>query len=259
MQFWAQTKAKAEEGHENQDAYLAQTEGPFALADGAGAYGVFSGPWAQALLDNLPQQALTTIAELDEWLDSWCEKFTKDSEEKMQTRPFLKTKFYREGSAATLVAAWVIEAEKQLHLLSYGDSFYAFYDGQTWHFPEQRNNLIKYKQNPYLLNWAEETSSELGFSYQKLPYNDGAKLLLSSDALGQFILALWAKQQGDLSPELRQEYRLKEIFDSETWHWQTLWTELETTLTQPANFEAWLEERKQVLEEDDYTAVYVKF
>lgn len=191
MKIISQSLAKSEEGHENQDAVYAGTS-RVAIADGAGGVGALCGYWAQALVQQLPVAPIENLADLDAWLDAWAADFVEAQAATIADRDYLRHKFYAQGSAATLVAAWYDEQAQEIDLMSYGDSFYAYFCGRRWHFPPQRARIAQYAELPYLLNWNAEKSEAAGFSHQRLPLRRGARLLLCSDALGQYALGLYA-------------------------------------------------------------------
>ena len=168
-----------------------------ALSDGAGGTGAFCGQWANYLVDNCPDFPIKDMAALDAWITHIYQPFYKWCLAALVKKSFLNNKFYLEGSAATFVAFWLEETDEQtqLHLLSYGDSFYLLKQGDTYIFPEQRNSIEKYHQNPYLLNWKDEQSIPAGFSYrcQTLAKDAHFALLLCSDAVGQMLLSHYQK------------------------------------------------------------------
>ena len=113
MKYLAQTTPKPnnEEGRKNQDAIqieLNQVENVsyFALADGAGGYGAFNSEWAQLLVDNCPAKPIQSTNEIDNWITAIYQDFYKNAEESLKTKEYLVNKFYKEGSASTLVACW---------------------------------------------------------------------------------------------------------------------------------------------------------
>jgi hypothetical protein len=264
-----QTQAKAEEGHENQDAFqlFAPKKGRLllALADGAGGYGALNSRWAKALLSQLlTHEPMQNLATLDAWLDTWAGDFVEAQNEILAAREYLVKKFNQEGSAATLVAAWYAPKTKKLHIISYGDSFYAFFCGKNWHFPPQRAKIEQYLDSPYLLNWNVEKGAEAGFSYACFSVKKGARLWLSTDALGQLALSLHslAAAPAAINTLLREQgqhyYRLQLLAAQNGYKWADFVAEWRGALLSPANFKAWIDglRAKKWLEEDDYTAVY---
>lgn len=176
----------------NEDALRADPEtGCFAVADGAGGTGIFSGQWARYLLDHLPTEPLRTYTELTAWIETIWEVFYEEKEAQLWSDGIRRNKFYREGSAATLLAVW--QKEKRTHWMSYGDSNLLWISAEGAYkgsFPAQC--LRDFTDFPRLVNWHEQWMSAAGFRADVLVPDTGDYLLLASDALAQTLL-LWTK------------------------------------------------------------------
>jgi len=271
-QALAQTFAKQEEGHENQDAFYWQPSAQgagwrFALSDGAGGTGALSAAWAQALVENLPAQPLKNAADIDAWINGWVETFLQAAESELTVRPHLRNKFYLEGSAATLVAAW--GDGESIDVLSYGDSFYALQIGENWHFPAQRRDMLQYQQHPYLLNWAVENTPDIGLSYQKfaLPTDAHWQLFACTDALGQYLLSLYQcafereRLEALAQNELHFMSRLHRLLsDEQAPTWADFWTNLPTHLSTEQAFADWCGGllAADLVAVDDITALWLR-
>ncbi len=182
----------------NEDALRADPEaGCFAVADGAGGTGIFSGQWAQYLLDQLPPTPIRTYAELTAWLDAIWEAFYVPKEAELQGDGIRRNKFYDEGSAATLLAIW--PGKDGVAWMSYGDSNLLWISAKGEYkgsFPATQ--LHEFTAFPSLVNWNDTWMHPSGFRSGILQPDKGDQLLLATDALAQALL-LWAK------PESRHE------------------------------------------------------
>jgi serine/threonine protein phosphatase PrpC len=274
MQYLTQTLAKQEDDHKNQDAASADLNRKddifyFGVSDGAGGYGVFSGDWAQTLIDKLPAEPMQNVEAIDAWINTWCSDFIDTAEARAKSLSYLYSKFHKEGSAATLVAAWVDKAKQEIHILSYGDSFYVLQLGNDYFLPPQRSDMLDYQQNPYLLNWNQEQTPPAGFSYQVKPLVADAKvqLLACTDAVGQFALSLYQKQKDPqrleqlLALELRHNSRLRRIVADENQTWANFWATLPNHLQTPQHFADWINTlyAAELLDIDDCTAALLSF
>lgn len=185
----------------NEDAALADPEqARFAVADGAGGTGIFSGPWAQYLLNKLPPQPISSYPELTQWLDQIWEPFYQEKAAELEDDGLRLTKFYAEGSAATLLAIW--KHEKQVHWMAYGDSNLLWLDAAGKYkgsFPAKA--LADFTQFPHLVNWNDEWMRPVGFAKGIVTPTADDRLLLATDALSQSLL-LWAKSEARKEPQL---------------------------------------------------------
>mgnify|MGYP003412732626 CR=1 FL=1 len=100
--------AKFEPNTINEDSAICRNN-IVAVSDGAGGGGVFAEKWSMYLLENLPDKPIVNAEELDTWIDEIWEQFYNEYEKKAAAIGGLfLSKFYDEGSFATLAAAWKI-------------------------------------------------------------------------------------------------------------------------------------------------------
>ncbi|CAH2598639.1 Protein phosphatase 2C domain-containing protein [Rhodovastum atsumiense] len=163
-----------------------------AVADGAGGSGLFCGPWAETLLTRLPDQPLTGIAALNQWLEGFCLEFQRSFSERAKAEPRKHSKFMREGSFATLTACWLEESDQ--HGVScrwtvYGDSPMLVFDrtGPGWALlVGHPGSLRAFDQDPSLLSWKMlPTAAALRSGSLQLPAR--ATVVLATDGVGQFL------------------------------------------------------------------------
>ncbi len=164
-----------------------------ALADGAGGYSVFASDWAKALVTNIPVQPICSVDELDEWLNGWWEQFYENTKGKIPDgETFLRNKFYKEGSAATLCVVWFADTANGLRwdYMCMGDSVifrFNFDTGVLRVMPPHLQTPEQWEAIPSLINWvdAETDTAQLSFESGVCLPNDC--WLIASDALAQYI------------------------------------------------------------------------
>ena len=163
-----------------------------AVADGAGASGLYCGAWAETLVERLPEAPLGSIDELNRWLDSFCLEFRQTMIAQCKSDPPKHSKFVREGSFATLAACWLRagEAGVTLHWLGYGDSPIVVFD-RTGREAElvmaHPAGLAAFDRDPHLLNWTVMPEAQrLNCGSMKLPRR--ATVMLASDGIGQYLM-----------------------------------------------------------------------
>ena len=88
-----------------------------AISDGAGGCGVFASDWSQYLIENIAKRAgnppITSFEHLDEWIGNIWEPFYIEYEKKaMEYDGIFQSKFYKEGSFATLAVVWRISKDQ---------------------------------------------------------------------------------------------------------------------------------------------------
>jgi hypothetical protein len=275
MKYLAQTTSKPnnEEGRQNQDAIQVALKRVdniqyFALSDGAGAYGAFNSEWSQLLVDKCPSKPMKSIAEIDVWITEIYQDFYNNAQRQLLQKEYLINKFNKEGSAATLVACWVEEFEEQIeiHILSYGDSFFALNFNENWHFPDKRKSIEMYAQDPYLLNWNIENTLEAGFCFNTFTVAKNIKfeLFVSSDAIGQLLLSMYQKQFDTakitklLNNQLSYNLVLKSVLNSAL-DLSELLKSYSINLNTQEDFIGYCNQlfQENLLESDDYSLAYL--
>lgn len=173
----------------NEDRYRADS-GLLAVADGAGGAGIFSGEWADYLLNNLPDNPLNDAIELAAWLNQIWTPFFEEYETK-NLEPDIRSKFLDEGSLSTLVAVWTkkqgADNDLLLRWISYGDSVILIIDPKEGIRESSISDLRVFSESPNLINWNSEPVTG-AFSAREHTVSQGTYVLLCSDALGQYLL-----------------------------------------------------------------------
>lgn len=188
----------------NEDRFRVErrgTNGVFAaVADGAGASGLFCGPWADALVNRLPLTPVVDLSGLDAWLAGFCLEFRSEYMAHALLEPAKHAKFVREGSCAALAACWLDDsvAEPSLHWLAYGDCPVLLFD-RTGVRPKlaaaHPDRLEDFERDPHLLNW-KDVPVAAGLCVGKITLPAQASIVLASDAIGQFLLLRYLASGG---------------------------------------------------------------
>ena len=179
----------------NEDRWRVRADMDSALAavsDGAGASGLFCGPWAETLLDALPDAPLSTLDQLDLWLGDLSDGFHRIHLDKLSAQPMHRTKFVREGSFATLSACWFDRCADGvgLHWLGYGDSMILVFertDGAIRLTRSVPGGLDVLSHAPHLLNWKDSPIVQ-GMESGAQDLGAGSTVVLASDGVGQSLL-----------------------------------------------------------------------
>lgn len=177
--------AKPEEGYTNEDAARA-TPLFIAVSDGAGGGGVFADRWADYLVTHLPDSPLTSYEAFDAWVNDIWEPFYNDSEAQAKAigEMFL-SKFYDEGSFATLAVAW-----RDGQWMTYGDSVAFCYDPVTDSLQHSFGHLIDFNYPPYLINCKDPTTPQ-GFRSGTFQLSPHCIRFTATDALSHYILMMY--------------------------------------------------------------------
>jgi hypothetical protein len=176
--------SKFEVPHTNEDAIITK-DNLFAIADGAGGYGIFADEWSRYLLSNLPGEAIKDYVAFQSWIsDIWELFYNKKESEIYQYDGFVQNKFYKEGSCSTLVACWI--EEEYVYWIKYGDSALFIYDKENNSLGSWPKKVMDFQKNPYLINWKEEVK-ETAFEYGKVQMKDQL-IFLASDTLACYLL-----------------------------------------------------------------------
>ena len=112
----------------NEDSFC-KSDNLIAVSDGAGGCGLFAREWSKYLIRHIPKKrVITCFAEFDKWVDGIWEAFYNEYEAvaKAGDGIFL-SKFYNEGSCATVAAAWRV-SDSECRWVAYGDSVVFHYN-----------------------------------------------------------------------------------------------------------------------------------
>ena len=197
--------AKLDENLVNEDAVLAKPS-LIAISDGAGGGGLFADRWSRYLVDNLPEQPISSFSELDSWIDGIWETFYIDCEEKAkQEGGLLLNKFYDEGSFATLVAVW-----NDGHWMSYGDSVAFCYNMRNKELKYSFTQLVDFNNPPALIN-CKDPLLEDDFQTVFFDIDEDSVVFVASDALAHYILMMYEVANKD-----KYEKELQQAIDAQT-------------------------------------------
>ncbi|HIJ38804.1 MAG TPA: hypothetical protein HPP80_07895 [Rhodospirillaceae bacterium] len=173
-----------------------------AVADGAGASGLFCGAWAETLVSRLPDDPLQTLTALDSWMAGFCLDFGRNQAAATAGRQH--SKLVREGSCSTLTACWLKTTDFgcHLHWLGYGDSPLLLLDRTDgapdrlleWH-PRPLRLL---QRDPHLLNW-KDVPTDAGFRSGTLNLERRTCMILATDAVGLYLLSCYHAQNARLT------------------------------------------------------------
>ena len=163
-----------------------------AVADGAGASGLFCGAWAEALVTRLPDRPIVDLPGLDGWLAGFSLDFRKAYGGRAAADPAKRAKFIREGSCAALAACWLDQAAgvPSVAWMAYGDSPVMVFDLTAEHprllacHPDQ---LAAFDRDPHLLNW-RDLPVAAGLRVGRIDLPAKAAVILATDAIGLFLL-----------------------------------------------------------------------
>ena len=177
--------AKFEKGIINEDAAIARKE-LIAVSDGAGGGGVFAERWSQYLVNHLPDKPIKNYKVFDKWIDSIWEPFYNEYEEIAKREGgMLLSKFYDEGSFATLVAVW-----NNGTWISYGDSVAFCFNKKTGRLQHTFGRIVNFNNPPYLVNCKDPTDAK-GFKSGKFEITEDCVVFAASDALAHYILMMY--------------------------------------------------------------------
>ena len=172
-----------------EDAVLAR---PYILAvsDGAGGGGLFADEWAKHLVTMLPDEPIGTFAQLDGWVDRIWEPFYNSFEQQArQLGGMYLSKFYREGSFATLAAVWCSDAG-DCRWMAYGDSVAFCYSRRTGLLQHSFTRLAHFNHAPWLISCKDPLREE-GFRSGRFDTDESSVLFVASDALAHYILMMY--------------------------------------------------------------------
>lgn len=189
MQSKAISISKFEKDATNEDA-VGASDNCIAVADGAGGGGLYADRWSAYLIEQLPDTPLTSFDELNNWIDTIWEPFYDDCvEEAKKSGGMVLSKFYEEGSFATLVAIWQVSPQ-QSQWINYGDSVAFHYNPETRLLEHSFTTLKEFNRPPYLINCKDELRSE-GFRTGLFQRTDSSTVFVASDALAHYIMMMY--------------------------------------------------------------------
>jgi hypothetical protein len=254
-----------EPGRENEDAKCVR-EKAWAVSDGAGGTGAYSGAWASYLIKHLPEKAFHDEKEINAWIgEIWEDFYSKYAKEAESAHYSLQNKFQEQGSAATLVALW--HQENDYAWASYGDSCLLYWSANQLHFFPQ-SAPKDFAESPFLLNWNDENLQKEGFKKGLLVPKEGDSILLCSDALGLYLSCAWANSQGEESQleALRAEGgRLAEVasafLGARSQKFSVALEELWEAVRTESTFQSFCKEKynEKLLLQDDYSLIFIQF
>ena len=180
---------KINEGSVNEDAAIA-LPGLAAVSDGAGGAGLYAEQWSRYLVDNLPLSPIVFFEELDRWLGSIWESFYSTCEVMARAAGgMVLSKFYDEGSYATLAAVWRLSAE-ECRWMAYGDSVVFHYNWERHSLEHSFTSLADFDKPPHLINDKDELLRE-GFSSGLFHTDKYSAVFVTSDALAHYIMMMY--------------------------------------------------------------------
>lgn len=253
----------------NEDSFFV-SENCIAISDGAGGCGLYSNEWSQYLINNLPKDTpLTTFAELDSWIEKIWEFFYNEHELLVQHGDgLLQSKFYNEGSCATIVSGW-ITSTKEVRWCSYGDSVIFHYNRLTKILEHSFTKLADFSNSPMLIS-CKESLEESGFKSGVFHIDKNSIVFAASDALSHYILMMYMlANRTSFSSELNDELscrssnsNLLQVADKLEYDFEKDVLEtLALLVDKPLMFEEKMKELhcQGVLDIDDYTLVFLKY
>ena len=173
----------------------------WAVSDGAGGTGFFAADWSQHLCAQLPTEPFEDKLAVIGWFEGLREPFFRAKRvQAEQTFADILDDYEREGSSATLLAAWPL-ADDGLRVLHYGDSAVFLLD-QHGHLKRHTTDLMAFTESPYLLHSNESLLPE-HLRLDTWAVAEGDVLLMASDALSQWLLIQIALRDATLQPQLQ--------------------------------------------------------
>lgn len=208
--------AKPGQRQTNEDA-ACSTDNFIAVSDGAGGGGIYAELWSAYLLENLPAHPIRSFSELDGWIERIWETFYNNCEEKAKLAGgMVLSKFYNEGSFATLAAAWV--KNDGCSWMTYGDSVVFHYNVETDELEHSFTRLADFNNPPYLINSKDELNEE-GFRSGEFGIGKHSIVFCATDALSHYILMMYAithkdKYANELSNAIKAASRNSQLIQA---------------------------------------------
>ncbi len=163
-----------------------------AVADGAGSSGMYCGPWAEALVERLPDTPISNSDTLNQWIGGFWKSFSAEYRKQTGDDAGKLSKFVQEGSYSTLVVCWLGKRDDGISLnwLGYGDSHIFVFDGEgdgmslSVCYP---TTLVEIERDPHLLNW-KDLAKEAHLRAGTRQITGPATVMLASDGIGRLVL-----------------------------------------------------------------------
>lgn len=178
---------------ENEDSFAHKLVGRyecFALSDGAGGAGIFCGEWADMLTANQPDIPFTSLEEGREWFLELSRRFFHVRQSELENDEFVRERFYKEGSWATLLFCWIDSQDKTLYYTAIGDTAMFYFcrqaDGQVIKAIKPLDKLKNLNESPEMLNWSRELNIDL--TPKSLRWNVGDILILCTDSIARRLI-----------------------------------------------------------------------
>lgn len=255
--------AKLNDHSPNEDAALCSSR-CIAVSDGAGGCGLYADEWARYLIENISKEApLCSFVELDKWVDGIWEHFYNTHEEHAKEGDsMLLNKFYKEGSCATIAAAWKTETN-ECQWAAYGDSVVFHYNRRTGILEHSFTRLADFCNPPLLVSCKDPLEAD-GFRCGTYHLDDTSEVFAASDALSHYVLMMYElSKRSEFESELMEvqmkqtrnslllQMAEKKSFDFE----KDVITPLLSSAESEYTFKSLLESlySQKVIEADDYT------
>ena len=246
-----------------------------AISDGAGGCGVFSSEWSKYLVNKIAEMPLdnpiVNFEHFDNWIEDIWEPFYNEHEEKAKGHDgIFQTKFYQEGSYATLAVAWKPQtAEDICSCFTYGDSVVFHYSKSKNILEHSFTKLEDFSNPPYLISCKDPLEEE-GFRHKDFILEDDSIVFAASDALSHYILMMYyVTHQDNYKDEIK---KISEGYDTNTQmlkialaenydDFDKLMIKFQTAARDQELFNTFVKDLHQqgLLEIDDYTLAILKF
>lgn len=247
-----------------------------AISDGAGGCGVFANEWSEYLVEQISHRPneipIVWFEQLDDWIGEIWESFYNEHEEKAKEYDgIFQTKFYQEGSYATLAVAWRTGVDV-CHYVRYGDSVVFHYSKSACKLEHSFTKLADFAKAPYLISCKDPLQIE-GFKAGDFILNDDSVVFAASDALSHYILMMYYVTHpeefkdeieeilnGHTSDSQMLSIALREAADGYL-TFDMLIEQLQDVSHDQEKFDSFVKERHKrgVLDIDDYTLAILKY
>ena len=174
----------------NEDSYR-YSSSFIAISDGAGGCGVFADEWSKYLVDHLSEnKPITSYEELDLWVEEIWESFYQEHETiALKYDGIFQSKFYSEGSCATIAAAWIVD-DHHCKWMTYGDSVVFHFNKKTQTLEYSFTKLSDFSKPPYLISCKDPLQEE-GFNCGEFTIDEDSIVFACSDALSHYVLMMY--------------------------------------------------------------------
>lgn len=241
------------------------------VSDGAGGCGVFSDEWSKYLVEKLDRnKPIVSFEQLDKWVDSIWEPFYQSHEEKAKLSDgIFQSKFYAEGSYATIAAVWKQDKNRYLWM-TYGDSVVFHYNKISNNLEHSFTKLCDFSKPPYLISCKDPLQKE-GFKSGEFLVDDNSVVFACSDALSHYVLMMYMMSHHDKYHEEIEEILKSKSSDSymvglaatiDCFDFYTdVITKLEDVSESEEDFSLLMQElySRGLVDIDDYTIAFLKY